>query len=115
MISKNKTKIANRKKSKTTIKRISKIILPSIFVVVLLAIILVSFLNLKGTTGSVFNISELDKKIDLVQPGDIINYEINGYNDWQVLRKDKYNGTVDVISRTNVKNITFIAWFKIRK
>ena len=81
--------------------------MPSIFVVVLLAIILVSFLNLKGTTGSVFNISELDKKIDLVQPGDIINYEINGYNDWQVLRKDKYNGTVDVISRTNVKNITF--------
>ena len=38
--------------------------------------------------------------------GDSINYEVNGYSDWQVIGKDEYAGTIDVVSKTNTEDLT---------
>lgn len=84
-----------------------KLGLPSLTFIVVLAIVLVSVLGPKNITGSVYNVSDLENKIDKVSAGDYLNYNINGYSNWKVLRKDEYNGTIEVVSETNVKDITF--------
>jgi len=60
----------------------------------------------KQLLGSVYTISELEDEFDNVQIGDEVNYEINGYSDWQVIGKDDYNGTIDVVSKTNTEDLT---------
>ena len=96
----------NKKGKNTSVINIAKLAVSSVLLVVVLAIVLLTFIKLRSNVVSVYNISDLERKIDLVQPGDTINYNLNGVNEWQVLRKDKYNGTIDVISKENVKDIT---------
>ena len=72
----------------------------------LVAIIILGRFRGNGLLGSVYSITELESKIDNVHVGDTINYNINGYSDWQIVSIDKGNGTVDVISKDNVSNIT---------
>ena len=84
-----------------------KIGIPSFVLIRILATVLISILNPKTVSESVYNVSELENKIDTVKPGDFLNYNINGYSNWKILRKDEHNGTIDVVSETNVKDITF--------
>lgn len=84
-----------------------KIGIPSFVLITVLATVLISILNPKTVSESVYNVSELENKIDTVKPGDFLNYNINGYSNWKILRKDEHNGTIDIVSETNVKDITF--------
>lgn len=60
---------------------------------------------LSSLTSSVYNITDLNN-LDNVNVGDTINYSINGYSNWKVLSVDKNNGTVEVTSETNTKDLT---------
>ena len=82
-----------------------KFVLPGIIVVVLIAIILGRLLVPNKAMGSVYSIEQVSQDIDSIRVGDTINYEINGYDDWQVLYVDKENGTVDLVSGGIVKNV----------
>ena len=55
---------------------------------------------------SVYGINDLSENLDSVNSGDIINYDINGYSKWKVLTVDTENGTVEVTSKTSVKDLT---------
>ena len=57
-------------------------------------------------SSNVYRITELSDNLDKVRAGDKVNYSINGYNNWRVLSVDKENGTIDVTSNTNVKDLT---------
>ena len=96
---KGKNKQKNRKK-KCKISRYQLII----FIVVLVAFFTFLFLkinSLKNALGSVYNVTELEQQFDKIAVGDTINYEINGYSDWQVISTDKDNGTIDVVAKSN--------------
>ena len=84
-----------------------KYLIPVIIAVILLSGVLLSnkFIT-KQSLGSIYNIDEANQNIENIKLGDTINYEINGYSDWQVLYVDKENGTVDVVSKTNVEDVT---------
>lgn len=56
--------------------------------------------------NNVYNMSDLDGNLGNVKEGDIISYEINGYNKWRILSVDKENGTVEVTSDSNVYDLT---------
>lgn len=101
---KGKNKQKNRKK-KCKISRYQLII----FIVVLVAFFTFLFLkinSLKNALGSVYNVTELEQQFDKIAVGDTINYEINGYSDWQVISTDKDNGTIDVVAKSNTEGIT---------
>ena len=55
-----------------------KIGIPSFVLITVLATVLISILNPKTVSESVYNVSELENKIDTVKPGDFLNYNING-------------------------------------
>ena len=38
--------------------------------------------------------------------GDYVKYSAKGYNSWRVLSIDETDGTIEIISSGNVKNIT---------
>ena len=90
-----------RKGTKNKVIAVFAAICLFVFIVALSGKVLLSSL-----TSSVYNISNLKDNIDNVNAGDIINYEINGYSDWKVLSVDKENGTIEVTSNTNVKDLT---------
>ena len=83
-----------------------KYLIPVIIAVILLSGVLLSnkFIT-KQTVGSIYNIEEAKNNFDNIQIGDSINYEVNGYSDWQVIGKDGYEGTIDVVSKTNTENL----------
>lgn len=56
--------------------------------------------------NNVYSITDAGGNIDSLNPGDIINYNINGYSKWRILTVDKENGTVEVTSDSNVYNLT---------
>ena len=84
-----------------------KYLIPGIIAVILLSAVLLSnkFIT-KQNLGSIYNIDEAGDNFDNIQIGDSINYEVNGYSDWQVIGKDEYNGTIDVVSKTNTEDLT---------
>lgn len=83
-----------------------KFVIPGIIVVVLIAIVLGRLLGANKALGSVYSIEQANNDIDSINVGDTIRYDINGYEDWQVLYVDKENGTVDVTSKTNTEKVT---------
>jgi len=84
-----------------------KYLIPGIIAVILLSGVLLSnkFIT-KQSLGSIYNIEEAKTNFDNIQIGDEINYEVNGYSDWQVIGKDEYAGTIDVVSKTNTEDLT---------
>ena len=56
--------------------------------------------------NNVYSITDAGGNIDSLNPGDMINYNINGYSNWRILTVDKENGTVEVTSDSNVYNLT---------
>ena len=85
--------------------RLKYLIIGSSFLLIF-TILFVSKLNPIRLLGSLYNVNEIESNIDKIKIGDRINYEINGYSDWQVVSIDKRNNTLDVVSRTNVEDIT---------
>ena len=71
----------NKKGKNTSVINIAKLAVSSVLLVVVLAIVLLTFIKLRSNVVSVYNISDLERKIDLVQPGDTINYNLNGVNE----------------------------------
>lgn len=69
--------------------RQNKIIIPSLLSVLLIVLMLGGYILPKYLLGSVYSISEIENNIDKVKVGDTINYELNGYSDWQVISVDK--------------------------
>ena len=82
-----------------------KFVIPGIIVVVLIAIVLGRLLGTNKALGSVYSIEHANQDIDSIKVGDTIRYDINGYDNWQVLYIDKENGTVDLVSGGVVKNV----------
>lgn len=74
--------------------------------VLLITILITSKLKPTKLLGNLYNINDVEKNIGKIKVGDIINYEINGYSNWQVVSVDKENGTLDVVSKTNVEDVT---------
>ena len=56
--------------------------------------------------GSLYNANKIEESIGKIKVGDSIDYEINGYSNWQVVSIDKENNTLDVVSKENVEDIT---------
>lgn len=83
-----------------------KYLIIGLSLVLVFAILFASELNPIRLLGSIYNVNEINSNIDKIKIGDRINYEINGYSDWQVVSIDKRNNTLDVVSRTNVEDIT---------
>ena len=76
----------------------------SLIIVLLLSIVfLIAIISKEKLLGSIYNIPDIE--IDKVKIGDTINYDINGYSDWQVIGKDNDSGTIEVVSKTNVKDL----------
>ena len=94
-------KIKNSKMS----KRQLKLIIPAAVCLFVFVVALSGKVLLSSLTSSVYNITDLNN-LDNVNVGDAINYDINGYSDWRVLSVDKENGTIEVTSNTNVKDLT---------
>lgn len=84
-----------------------KLSISSVTLIAVLFVVLSTIIRPNETSGSIYNISDIERKIDVIQTGDTINYNINGNSNWKVLRKDEHNGTIDIVSETNVKDITF--------
>ena len=84
-----------------------KLSISSVTLIAVLVVVLSTIIRPNETSGSIYNISDIERKIDVIQTGDTINYNINGNSNWKVLRKDEHNGTIDIVSETNVKDITF--------
>ena len=84
-----------------------KYLIPGIIAVILLSAVFLSnkFIT-KQAVGSIYNIDELKNNFSNVKIGDTINYEINGYSDWEVLYTDIDNGTIDIVSKTNTEDLT---------
>ena len=84
-----------------------KYLIPGIIAVILLSAIFLSnkFIT-KQNLESIYNIEEAGLNFDNIQIGDTVNYEVNGYSDWQVIGKDEYAGTIDVVSKTNTEYLT---------
>ena len=74
--------------------------------VFLFVVLLSTKFNPMRLLGSAYNTSEIENNINKIKIGDKINYEINGYSDWQVVSIDKNNNTLDVVSKTNVEDIS---------
>ena len=70
------------------------------------SILFVSELNPLRLLSSIYNANDIEDSIGKIKIGDIINYDINGYSDWQVVSIDKNNNTLDVVSRTNVEDVS---------
>ena len=85
--------------------RQNKIIIPSLLSVLLIVLMLGGYILPKYLLGSVYSISEIENNIDKVKVGDTINYELNGYSDWQVISVDKKNNKFEMVSKTNVDSI----------
>ena len=75
-------------KKNKKIKWSFRYIIPGIVVVTLLSAVFLSnkFIT-KQNLGSIYNIDEAGDNSDNIQIGDEINYEVNGYSDWQVMWK----------------------------
>lgn len=82
-----------------------KYIIPGMLAVVLIAIVIGNYLRPDKALGSVYSIEQANQDIGSIRVGDTINYEINGYSDWQVLHVDRENGLVDVVSKSNTENL----------
>ena len=95
-------KIKNSKMS----KRQLKLIIPAAVCLFVFVVAIGGRVMLSSLTTNIYSISDLNGNIDNLKAGDIINYNINGYSDWKVLSVDKNNGTVEVTSNTNVKDLT---------
>lgn len=87
-------------------KNIYKVLTASICIVTLVAIMVSMSIKPNNILGSVYNVNDLEKNIDKLKVGDIVNYELNGQSKWKVIYIDKGNGTVDVVSTDNVSEIT---------
>ena len=101
-----KKKTSVKKKQILKFKDYLKFVVPSIIGIILVSIIILGRFRGNGLLGSAYSITELESKIDSVRVGDTINYNVNGYSDWQIVSIDKGNGTVNVISKDNVSDIT---------
>ena len=95
------------KKKKKMEEKNFKYLIPGIIAVILLSAIFLSnkFIT-KQNLESIYNIEEAGLNFDNIQIGDTVNYEVNGYSDWQVIGKDEYAGTIDVVSKTNTEYLT---------
>ena len=97
---------SNGKGSKLKINRKNlKILIPAAICLFVFVVALSGRGLLSSLTSSVYNINDLSS-LDNVNVGDTINYSVNGYSNWKVLSVDKNNGTVEVTSTTNTKNLT---------
>lgn len=83
-----------------------KILITSICMVILIIVLVSISFKPDKLLGSVYNLQDVSSNIDKIKIGDSINYEINGYSDWKVIYIDKENGTIDVVSKENVSDIT---------
>ena len=104
-------KIKNSKMS----KRQLMLIIPAAVCLFVFVVALSGKIITSSLLGSVYNISNLKDNINNINPGDTINYDINGYSDWRVLSIDKENGTIEVTSNTNTKNLTIQPYQSVDK
>lgn len=87
-------------------QNIYKILAASICTVILIVIMVSMSIRPNHLLGSVYNVNDLEKNIDKIKVGDIINYDLNGQSKWKVIYIDKGNGTVDVVSTDTLAQIT---------
>ncbi len=93
-------------------KNVNKIDYKKICITIGLSIVLIfvilfnTELNPIRLLGSLYNVDDVETSIGKIKVGDIIHYDINGYSDWQVVSIDKNNNTLDVVSKTNVEDVT---------
>ena len=94
-------------KNSTNIKAQRKyVLLIGLGFIFLFVILLSTKLNPIKLLGNAYSSTDIESNIDKIKIGDIINYEINGYSNWQVVSIDKNNNTLDVVSRTNVEDVS---------
>ena len=100
-------KNVNKSKMKNNKMKSFKYLIPGLIVVVLISTIFLSskFIR-KQAPGNVYNIIDAETNFDIIEIGDEINYEINGCSNWQVIGKNNYEGTIDVVSKTNAEYLT---------
>lgn len=82
-----------------------KLIICASFIIVMI-VLLGTKLNPIRLLGSLYHSNEIKDSIGKIKVGDVIDYEINGYSNWQVVSVDRENNTLDVVSRENVEDIT---------
>lgn len=90
-----------KKRMSKYLKKNKKIII--ILLLLLFIVFLIAIISKDQLLRSVYNLPDVE--IDKVKIGDTINYNINGYSDWQVIGKDNDSGTIEVVSKTNVKDL----------
>ena len=83
------------------------IIMPIILLVVSIAmgIVIYNNINYSHLSTSVRDINSLHESVEDVNVGDIINYGINGNEEWKVVSVDKANNSMQVVSNKNVAEI----------
>ena len=85
----------------------NKYIIPGLVAIFLVIAIILGGKHIQNQAKtSIYDINEATTNYDNIKMGDTINYEINGYSDWQVIGKDEFSGTIDIVSRTNTENLT---------
>lgn len=72
---------STRKKNKSKLN----IRLLIVFAIILIALIFAGKFVADNVLNNVYSMTDLESNFDKIQVGDKLNYEINGYNDWQVL------------------------------
>ena len=87
-------------------KNTYKILTASICTVILIVLMVTMSIKPGKLLGSMYNVNDLEKNIDKLKVGDIINYEINGQSKWKIIYIDKGSGTVDVVSTDTLGEIT---------
>ena len=55
-----------------------KLSISSVTLIAVLFVVLSTIIRPNETSGSIYNISDIERKIDVIQTGDRINYNING-------------------------------------
>ena len=100
-------KNVNKSKMKNNKMKSLKYLIPGLIIVVLISTIFLSskFIR-KQAIDNVYNIFDAEANFDIIEIGDEINYEINGCSNWQVIGKNNYEGTINVVSKTNAEYLT---------
>lgn len=108
---KNKSNKKNKKnKIQSEHNKIIKYYAIAVCLIIVLVCIFGSNLNPIRLLSNVYNVEDIKMSIDDVKVGDTINYEANGYTEWQVLYIDKENNTLDIISKDSVEDVSLTGW-----
>lgn len=83
-----------------------KYIIPSIIGLILIVLVLENKFIPKDILGNVYSIDDAINNYGRINIGDTINYEINGYSDWQVIDKNDNNELIEIVSKGDAENLS---------